>query len=147
MRLNQVFIHTSLEVLCNPQLPSLRDEGIPCWLWDSTGMGVSSQNVSSGGAGVGSVTEGLYLPKMPPTPRKLLSDPLELSAQEKPYRKVCVQSQPDEINEGKVPKVIMPGDCMMLFYIVSISLPMLLYMQCTVVTKCSLNKRFFVFSR
>lgn len=45
MRLNQVFIHTSLKVLCNPQPPSLRDEGIPCRLWDSMGVGVSSQNV------------------------------------------------------------------------------------------------------
>lgn len=103
--------------------------------------------VSSGGAGLGSVTEGLCLPKMPPTPRKLLSDPLELSAREKPYRKVRAWSQQDLINEGKVPKGIMPGDCMTLFYIVSISLPMLLYMQCTVVMKCSLNKRFFVFSQ
>lgn len=113
-------------------------------------MGVASQNMKlskHGGAGVGSVTEGLCLPKMPPTPRKLLSDPLELSAREKPYRKVRVWSQRDEINEGKVPKGIMPGDCMTLFYIVSISLPMLLFMQCTVVMKCSLSKRFFVFSQ
>lgn len=35
-------------------------------------------------------------------------------------------------------------DCMTLLSIVSISLPMLLYMQCTAVTKCSLNKRFFL---
>lgn len=39
---------------------------------------------------------------------------------------------------------MMQDDCMMLFYIVSIFLPMLLYMQCTVVMKYSLNKRFFV---
>lgn len=35
-------------------------------------------------------------------------------------------------------------DCMTLLSIVSISLPMLLYMQCTAVTKCSLIKRFFL---
>lgn len=63
-RLNQVFIHAPLQVLCNPQLPSLRDEGIPGWLWGSTGVGVSSQSVSSGGAGAGSLTGGLCLPEM-----------------------------------------------------------------------------------
>lgn len=41
----------------------------------------------------------------------------------------------------------MPDDCIMLFYIVSIFLQMLLYLQCTVVMKCSLNKRFFVFAQ
>lgn len=35
-------------------------------------------------------------------------------------------------------------DCMTLLSVVSISLPMLLYMQCTAVTKCSLTKRFFL---
>ena len=77
---------------------------------------------------------------------KLLSDPLELSAREKPYGKVWSQS--DQRNEGKVPKEgIVPDDCMMLFYIVSIFLQTLLYMQRTAVMKCSLNKRFFVFSQ
>lgn len=73
------------------------------------------------------------------------SDALEPSAWDQMYRMVPDQSQWEERNEGKVPKErMMQDDCMMLFYIVSIFLPMLLYMQCTVVMKYSLNKRFFV---